>query len=93
MIIVIEGCCYELAVREIPICLSAPCFLASSVEAVVMVDFPTQNDRIETLACDKIWPEKKVGETHCFTSLSIGKSSNHYGEEVEVSANHRKCNH
>ena len=55
------------------------------MKAVIMVDFVVQNGRIEMPACNKTWPEKEVGETHHFASLSIGESSNHYGEEVKIS--------
>ena len=83
--IVIEGRRYELAVREIPICPYALCSLASSMEATVVVDFLAQNSRIETSACDRTWPEKEVGVTHCFAGLSVGELSIHHEEEVEVS--------
>ena len=39
VVIVCEGHCYEVDVRVVPVCPSAPCSFANSLETAVMVDF------------------------------------------------------
>ena len=43
VIIVCDGHHCKVAIREVPMCPSAPCSLASSLELVVIVDFPIED--------------------------------------------------
>ena len=42
VIIVCDGHHCKVAIREVPMCPSAPCSLASSLESTMLIDFPTK---------------------------------------------------